>query len=99
MEFSISYDSFEAIRYDYAEKNALLDKKEAEIIDPLRAETREMLDKLDAMKAVLFSSPQFCSPIASPPFFSQIAYLPGQVPHSWRRAYPPFHAFLLSAGQ
>ena len=50
---SANRNSFEAICQDYAEKNALLDKKEAEILDPLRAETREMVDRLDAMKAVL----------------------------------------------
>ena len=50
---SANCNSFEAIRQDYAEKNALLDKKEAEILDPLRAETREMVDRLDATNAVL----------------------------------------------
>ena len=37
---SADRNAFEAIRQDYAEKNALYDKKEAEILDPLRAERR-----------------------------------------------------------
>ena len=49
---SVNRNSFEAIRQDYAEKNALYDKKEAEILDPLKPETHKMGDRLDATKAV-----------------------------------------------
>ena len=50
---SADRNAFEAIRQDYAEKNALYDKREAEILNPLRAERREMLDEIDAMKALV----------------------------------------------
>ena len=46
-------NAFEAIRQHYTEKNALYDKKEAEIFDPLIAERREMVDKIDATKAAV----------------------------------------------
>ena len=46
-------NAFEAIRKHYAEKNALYDKKEAEILDPLRVERRKMLNRIDAMKAAV----------------------------------------------
>ena len=46
-------NAFEAIRQHYAENNALYDKKEAKILDPLRAERRKMLEKIDAMKAAV----------------------------------------------
>ena len=50
---STDRNAFEAIRQNYAEKNALYDIKEADILDPLRAERREMLDEIDAMKALV----------------------------------------------
>ena len=50
---SADRNAFEAIRQDYAEKNALYDKKEAEILDPLRVERRKMLNRIDAMKAAV----------------------------------------------
>ena len=45
--------AFDAIRQKIAEKNALQAKREAEILDPLRAERREMLEKFDAMTAAV----------------------------------------------
>ena len=45
--------AFDAIRQKIAEKNALQAKKEADSLDPLRAERRKMLDKIDAMKAAV----------------------------------------------
>ena len=44
---------FDTLRLKWAEKNALQAKKEAEILDPLRAETREILEKFDAMTAAV----------------------------------------------
>ena len=46
-------NAFDAICQKTAEKNALQAKKEAEILDPLRAERREMLDKIDATRALV----------------------------------------------
>ena len=50
---SAHLNAFDAIRQKYAEKNALQAKKEAEILDPLRAERRKMLENIDAMEAAV----------------------------------------------
>ena len=66
--------AFDALRQKWAEKNTLQAKKEAEILDPLRVETREILDKFDAMTAaVALAQKQLDNKIAEKQLEKQIA--------------------------
>ena len=44
---------FDAIRQKFAEKNTPQAQREAEILDPLRAERRKMLENIDTMEAAV----------------------------------------------
>ena len=66
--------AFDAIRQKFAEKNTLQAQREAEILDPLRAERREMLEKLDAMTAaVALAQKQLDNKIAEKQLENKIA--------------------------